>query len=104
MIDPEDHRGGDADALVVFMSESVVSCCDPPPVFEPAEHVSRFAKIGRMAASAFAAECRAVCPWRAGLPKLVAILALVADQGFGAFRQRRIDQRGADVIAGLARR
>ncbi len=94
------------------MSTAVIAGGDAPPVFQSSEHdldfvalfIESFAKLRWMTPS--------FSRWDAGLnvfsgestAKLIAIVTLVADQGFRALRQCRIDQLCADMIACLSSR
>ncbi len=91
------------------MRASIITCCDAPPVFEPAEHdlyfvpllVERFAIAGRVAPTGSGWDARLDAFSVQSLAKFIAVLAFIADQRFCPFWQRRIDQLGADMIAGL---
>lgn len=91
------------------MGAAIITSSDTPPVFEPSEHnlnlmplfVESFAKLCRMAPSLARGNAGLNAFGDKSAAKLIAIVALVADQGFRALRQRRINKLGADVIACL---
>jgi hypothetical protein len=88
---------------------SIIARCDAPPVFEPAKHdfyfvpllVEGFAKISGRAAALTWRDAGLDALGVQGLTKFIAVIAFVADQRLCTFRQCRINQFGADVVAGL---
>lgn len=94
------------------MGAPVIARCDTPPVFEPSEHdldlvplfVERFAKVSRRAPPFPGRDAGLNVFGAQGAAELIAVITFVADQRFCAFRQRRIDQFGPDVITGLPSR
>jgi len=93
------------------MGAAVISGCDAPPVFEPSKHDLDFVPLFIELLTKISWRASAFTRRNTGLnafggesaAKLIAIVALVADQRFCAIGQRRVNQFCADMVACLSR-
>ena len=94
------------------MGATIITCCDAPPVLEPAEHdfdfvalfVAGFAKVCRMPPTFSRRDTGLNILGFERISKLIAVIAFVADQRFRALGQCGINELCADMVACLPRR